>query len=122
MPLCFWAAQTAVMALDVGVGISRLVFRPSLPPHTAATAIQCTCQSHVVTRLFNNRESDDNAAPSVVLAELKTDNLNEQFESIQRAFELFAFLKRKRIGAFLQRKRIGHKLAEDSGSCHLVKG
>jgi hypothetical protein len=122
MPLCFWASQTAVVASDVGVGIGRLAFRPSLPPHTAATAIQRACRSHVIDRMFDNGESDDNATPLVVLAELKTDNLNEQFESIQRAFELFAFLKRKRIGAFLQRKRIGHKLAEDSGSCHLVKG
>jgi hypothetical protein len=72
--------------------------------------------------MFDDGESDDNATPSVMLAELKMDNLNEQFESIQRAFELFAFLQRKRIGAFLQRKRIGHKLAEDSGSCHLDKG
>jgi hypothetical protein len=72
--------------------------------------------------MFNNGESNDNATPSVMLAELKTDNLNEQFESIRCAFELFVFLQRKRIGAFLQRKRIGHKLAEDSGSCHLDKG
>jgi hypothetical protein len=82
MPLCFGAAQTSVMASDVGVGIGRSAFRPSLPPHTAATAIQRACRSHVVDRMFNDGESDDNATPLVVLAELKTDNLNEQFKSI----------------------------------------
>ncbi len=40
MPLCVWATQTAVAALD-------LTFTPYLPPHTAATAIQCAYHSYI---------------------------------------------------------------------------
>jgi hypothetical protein len=40
MPLCFWAAQTAVAALELCVGTGRSMYSPYLPPHTAATAIQ----------------------------------------------------------------------------------
>ena len=108
MPLCFWAAQTSVVALDASVGTST--------PHTATIEIQRACQPHVVDRIFDDSESDDNATPSVMLA--------DSFENVRRAIELFAFLQRKRIGAgaFSQRKRIGHYLAEDHGSSHLDNG
>ena len=108
MPLCFWAAQTSVVALDASVGTGT--------PHTATIEIQCACQPHVVDRIFDDSESDDNATPSVMLA--------DSFENVRRAIELFAFLQRKHIGAgaFSQRKRIGHYLAEDHGSSHLDNG
>jgi hypothetical protein len=117
MPLCFWAAQTSVVALDASVGTGI--------PHTATIEIQRVCQPHVVYRIFDESESDDNATPSVMLA--------DSFEHVRRAIELFtfsqrkcigAFLQRKRIGAgaFLHRKRIGHYLAEDSGFSHLDNG
>ncbi len=47
MPLCFWAAQSAVAALELCVGTGRSLFSPYLPPHTAATAIQCVYCSYV---------------------------------------------------------------------------
>jgi hypothetical protein len=47
MPLCFWAAQSAVAALELCVGTGRSLFSPYLPPHTAATAIQCVYRSYV---------------------------------------------------------------------------
>jgi hypothetical protein len=55
IPLCFWAAQTSVAALDLGVGIGRSAFETYLPPHTAATAIKCTYCSHVVNKLTDNQ-------------------------------------------------------------------
>jgi hypothetical protein len=125
MPLCFWAAQTAVMVLDVGVGVGRLAFTPYLPPHMAATAIQRAYCSHVITRMYNDWESDAPTNPLVMLAKL-ADNLDKHFAMFQRLLlltnDLFAFAQRKRIGAFPQRKRIGHKLAKDYESCHLDNG
>jgi hypothetical protein len=47
MPLCFWAAQSAVAALELCIGTIRLLFSPYLPPHTAATAIQRIYHSYV---------------------------------------------------------------------------
>jgi hypothetical protein len=47
MPLCFWAAQSAVAALELCVGNGRSLFSPYLPPHTAATAIQRVYRSYV---------------------------------------------------------------------------
>ncbi len=47
MPLCFWAAQSAVAASELCVGTGRSLFLPYLPPHTAATAIQRVYRSHV---------------------------------------------------------------------------
>jgi hypothetical protein len=47
MPLCFWAAQTAVAASELCVGTGRSMFSPYLPPHTAATAIQRVYPSSV---------------------------------------------------------------------------
>jgi hypothetical protein len=47
MPLCFWAAQSAVAASELCVGIGRSLFSPYLPPHTAATAIQHVYRSYV---------------------------------------------------------------------------
>ncbi len=47
MPLCFWAAQSAVAALELCVGTGRSLYSPYLPPHTAATAIQCMYRSYV---------------------------------------------------------------------------
>jgi hypothetical protein len=58
MPLCFWAAQTSVVALDAGVGTGT--------PHTATIEIQRVCQPHVVDRIFDDSKSDDNATPSVI--------------------------------------------------------
>ena len=98
MPLCFWAAQTSVVALDASVGTGT--------PHTATIEIQRACQPHVVGRMLDSLVSDDHTNP---LFELVTD-------------DLFAFAQMKRIGTLLQRKRIGHKLAEDSGSSHLDNG
>ena len=98
MPLCFWAAQTSVVALDASVGTGT--------SHTATIEIQRTCQPHVVDRMLDGLVSDNHTNPSV---ELVTD-------------DLFAFAQRKRIGTLLQRKRIGHKSAEDSGSSHLDNG
>jgi hypothetical protein len=46
MPLCFWAAQTALAASDLCVEAGRPTFTPYLPPHTAATAIQHTYHSY----------------------------------------------------------------------------
>jgi hypothetical protein len=40
MQLCFWAAQTSVVALDASVGTGT--------PHTATIEIQRACQPHVV--------------------------------------------------------------------------
>ena len=98
MPLCFWAAQTSVVALDASVGTGT--------PHTATIEIQRACQPHVADRMLDGLVSDNHTNPSV---ELVTD-------------DLFAFVQRKRIGTLLQRKRIGHKSAEDSGSSHLDNG
>ena len=98
MPLCFWAAQTSVVALDASVGTGT--------PHTATIEIQRACQPHVVDRMLDDSVSDNHTNP---LVELVTD-------------DLFAFAQRKRIGTLLQRKRIGHKSAEDSGSSHLDNG
>ncbi len=42
----FWAAQTAVAASELCVGTGRSLFSPYLPPHTAATAIQCMYRSY----------------------------------------------------------------------------
>jgi hypothetical protein len=108
MPLCIWAAQTSVVALDASVETGT--------PHTATIEIQRVCQPHVVDRIFNDSESDDNATPSVMLA--------DSFEHVRRAIDLFTFSQRKFIGAcaFSQRKRIGHYLAEDHGSSHLDNG
>jgi hypothetical protein len=47
MPLCFWAAQSAVAASELCVGTGRSLFSPYLPPHTAATAIQRVYHSYV---------------------------------------------------------------------------
>jgi hypothetical protein len=47
MPLCFWAAQSAVAASELCLGTGRSLFSPYLPPHTAATAIQCVYRSYV---------------------------------------------------------------------------
>ncbi len=47
MPLCFWAAQSAVAASELCVGTGRSLFSPYLPPHTAATAIQRVYRSYV---------------------------------------------------------------------------
>jgi hypothetical protein len=47
MPLCFWAAQSAVAASELCVGTGRSLFSPYLPPHTAATAIQSMYHSYV---------------------------------------------------------------------------
>jgi hypothetical protein len=47
MPLCFLAAQSAVAALELCIGTGRSLFSPYLPPHTAATAIQCVYRSYV---------------------------------------------------------------------------
>jgi hypothetical protein len=47
MPLCFWATQTAVAALDLFVGAGRSKFTPYLPPHSAATVIQHAYWSYV---------------------------------------------------------------------------
>ncbi len=47
MPLCFWATQTAVAALDLFVGARRSKFTPYLPPHSAATVIQHTYWPYV---------------------------------------------------------------------------
>jgi hypothetical protein len=47
MPLCFWAAQSAVAASELCVGTRRSLFSPYLPPHTAAAAIQCAYHSYV---------------------------------------------------------------------------
>jgi hypothetical protein len=47
MPLCFWAAQSAVAASELCVGTGRSLFSPYLPPHTAATAIQRVYCSYV---------------------------------------------------------------------------
>ncbi len=47
MPLCFWATQSAVAALELCVGTGRSLFSPYLPPHTAATAIQRVYCSYV---------------------------------------------------------------------------
>ncbi len=46
MPLCFWAAQTAVAAADLHTGAGRLHFTPYLPPHTAATTLQHVYRSY----------------------------------------------------------------------------
>jgi hypothetical protein len=40
MPLCFWAAQSTVAALELCIGTGRSLYSLYLPPHTAATAIQ----------------------------------------------------------------------------------
>ena len=76
MPLCFWAAQTSMVALDAGVGTST--------PHTATLEIQRKCQPHIVDRIFDDSESDDNATPSVKLA--------DSFESVRRAIDFFYIL------------------------------
>jgi hypothetical protein len=47
MPLCFWAAQSAVAALELCVGTGRSFFSPYLPPHTAATVIQRMYHSYI---------------------------------------------------------------------------
>ncbi len=47
MPLCFWAAQSAVAASELCVGTGRSLFSPYLPPHTAATVIQRMYRSYV---------------------------------------------------------------------------
>jgi hypothetical protein len=47
MPLCFWATQTAVAALDLFVGTGRSKFTPCLPPHSAATVIQLAYCSYI---------------------------------------------------------------------------
>jgi hypothetical protein len=47
MPLCFWAAQSAVAASELCIGTGRSSFSPYLPPHTAATAIQRVYHSYV---------------------------------------------------------------------------
>jgi len=51
MPLCFWAAQTSVVALDASVGTGT--------PHTATIEIQRACQPHVVDRMLDGLVSDD---------------------------------------------------------------
>ena len=48
MPLCFWATQTVEAASVLFVGATRSKFIPYLPPHTAATIIQCAYRSHCV--------------------------------------------------------------------------
>ena len=50
-----------MVALDAGVGTST--------PHTATLEIQRKCQPHIVDRIFDDSESDDNATPSVMLAD-----------------------------------------------------
>jgi hypothetical protein len=50
MPLCFWATQTAVVALDLCVGVGWPTFTPYLPPYTAATAIQHAYHSYYVDK------------------------------------------------------------------------
>jgi hypothetical protein len=47
MPLCFWAAQSAVAASELCIGTGRSLYSPYLPPHTAATAIQRVYRSYV---------------------------------------------------------------------------
>ncbi len=47
MPLCFWAAQSAVAASELCVGTRRSLFSPYLPSHTTATAIQPVYRSYV---------------------------------------------------------------------------
>jgi hypothetical protein len=47
MPLYFWAAQSAMAASELCVGTGRALFSPYLPPHTAASAIQCMYRSYV---------------------------------------------------------------------------
>jgi hypothetical protein len=47
MPLCFWATQTAVAALDLGARIGRLSFEPYLPSIMAAAVIQQTFCSYL---------------------------------------------------------------------------
>ncbi len=46
MPLCFWAAQTAVAAFELCVGTGMSMFSPYLPPHKAATTIQHAYHSY----------------------------------------------------------------------------
>ncbi len=47
MPLCLWAAQSAVAASELCVETRRSLFSPYLPPHTAATAIQHVYRSYI---------------------------------------------------------------------------
>jgi hypothetical protein len=53
--LCFWAAETSVAALNLGVGTGRLAFTTYLPPHMVATAIQRTYHSHLVDKSIDNQ-------------------------------------------------------------------
>jgi hypothetical protein len=48
MPLCFWATQTAVAAMDLCDGIGRSALKPYLPPHIAATVIQRAYRFHCI--------------------------------------------------------------------------
>ncbi len=47
MPVCFWATQTAVAAVDLLAGAGRSQFTPYLSPHKAATAIQQAYRSYL---------------------------------------------------------------------------
>ena len=53
MPLCFWATQTVVAAWVHFVGATRSDFKPYLPPHIAATVIQCAYHLHCVDVWFD---------------------------------------------------------------------
>jgi len=68
MPLCFWAAQTAVAATDLGVEIGRSAFKTYLPPHTAATAIQRAYRLYVVDMSY-----DREWQASLTVAELELE-------------------------------------------------
>jgi hypothetical protein len=58
MPLCFWAAQSAVAASELCVGTGRSLFSPDLPPHTAATAIQRVYSSYVDKEVGVGKEAE----------------------------------------------------------------
>jgi len=55
LPLCFWATQTDVAPIDHCVGINKLDLRPYLPPHMAATVIQCAYCYHCLDTGFEKQ-------------------------------------------------------------------
>ena len=69
LPICFWAAQTAVAAAVLPLGSGRAELSPYLPPHKAATAIQHVYRSYLRVKPLRQELADRALSHEVYMLE-----------------------------------------------------